>query len=368
MLDPTLLPNNTQAFYSYSENTCQVEDTFNLQLYSPVSISGYQATICANDTLYLNDQLNIWNGSFPYTPLISWSDTSLFNDTLFAVDYVSGVHTFYYTSHDSDSLCVSNPNFIQVTINDTVAITQNSILDFCETDNTNYGTSSFYSPTLSIINTQPILGTNSGINSVFRPSTTGVGNWLFSGEYINPVNGCISNVLDTINISAAPDASFTYSDTGLTVGFSSNAVSGDQANWIFGDGFSSAQFNPSHNYSGSGIYIVELTVTNACGFDVSTDTINIFNVGIDDIETENWVQIYPNPSRDFIQFKNISASLIEGELIIYNINGSIVHQKSVGLSPYSEMRIDHKLANGTYWLNLQTEDGRSITAKLIVSQ
>lgn len=365
--NPNPIGNNSLAYYHFQSSYCQFVDTFTIQLYSPHPFMANNSNLCINDTLSLNSliQYNL-NSNWPYTPLFSWSGSNLNNDTLYGTSFSTGNYVYHVTSHDSNGVC-SQADSIVVSVVDTTALDALSSLNYCETDQQVYDMQNAFTATLDMLNINPINGTTSNLNNPFTPSTSAVGSWELRGQHQNNA-GCISRIIDTIIISPIPDASFTYSDTGLTVGFSSNAVSGDQANWIFGDGGLSTQFNPVHTYSSAGQYIVELSVSNTCGVDVSTDTINIFNVGIDDIETEKWIQIYPNPSRDFIQFKNTSASLIEGELIIYNINGSIVHQKSVGLSPYSEMRIDHKLANGTYWLNIQTEDGRSITAKLIVSQ
>ena len=85
--------------------------------------------------------------------------------------------------------------------------------------------------------------------------------------------------------NAAPVAAFTASPTAgiapLTVNFtdgSSNSPTNWQ--WDFGDGGMSTQQNPSHTYYASGIYTVELVVTNSYGTDKETmnDYISV-NVG-----------------------------------------------------------------------------------------
>ena len=55
--------------------------------------------------------------------------------------------------------------------------------------------------------------------------------------------------------------------------FSTNSPS--SWSWNFGDGGTSTQQNPQHTYSNPGNYTVNLTVTNATGFNSTSETITI---------------------------------------------------------------------------------------------
>jgi PKD repeat protein len=87
---------------------------------------------------------------------------------------------------------------------------------------------------------------------------------------------------DYIHVQEAPVAGFTGSPTSgcapLTVDFTDQST-GDVTSydWDFGDGGSSTQANPSHEYTGAGTYTVTLTVTGPCGSDseVKTDYISV---------------------------------------------------------------------------------------------
>ena len=65
----------------------------------------------------------------------------------------------------------------------------------------------------------------------------------------------------------------------LTVEFT-NTSTGDSLTylWDFGDGNTSTQQNPSHEYSVAGNYTVTLTTTNNFGSDVKTDTVSATSV------------------------------------------------------------------------------------------
>lgn len=70
-------------------------------------------------------------------------------------------------------------------------------------------------------------------------------------------------------INAPPLASFTYSCSGLTCGFTDTSTDGDGSiasrSWTFGDGGASTAANPSHTYAAGGTYTVQLTVTDDDG-------------------------------------------------------------------------------------------------------
>ena len=66
----------------------------------------------------------------------------------------------------------------------------------------------------------------------------------------------------------------------LTVEFTDNST-GDNLTylWNFGDGNTSVDQNPVHEYAVSGEYTITLTTTNNYGTDSKTDTVNATSVG-----------------------------------------------------------------------------------------
>jgi PKD repeat protein len=76
-------------------------------------------------------------------------------------------------------------------------------------------------------------------------------------------------------VASPPDASFSGSSTSgdapLTVGFTDGSTGNPTSwEWDFGDGRTSLNQNPSHEYLAPGTYTVTLTVTNACDSDTQT--------------------------------------------------------------------------------------------------
>jgi PKD repeat protein len=70
----------------------------------------------------------------------------------------------------------------------------------------------------------------------------------------------------SLNIIAAPSPDFSFSSLGNgEYQFSNNSQSADSYLWDFGDGETSSESSPVHQYANFGDYTVTLTATNACG-------------------------------------------------------------------------------------------------------
>ncbi len=127
------------------------------------------------------------------------------------------------------------------------------------------------------------------------PSTSSMANPVV--EYSTPGNYNVSLVVtniagsstdlqtEIITIIDEPTASFNFSSSGSTVNFSNTGMSGTSHMWDFGDGNTSMDENPSHEYSTDGAYIVTLTSTNACGTESTTQLVNVITAPIADFST-----------------------------------------------------------------------------------
>jgi PKD repeat protein len=80
-----------------------------------------------------------------------------------------------------------------------------------------------------------------------------------------------------IRVNGVPVPSFTYLRNGNIYSFNNPTTGATNFSWDFGDGLTSTQVNPQHNYLSSGTYIVTLRATNSCGTATYTDTILLLN-------------------------------------------------------------------------------------------
>jgi PKD repeat protein len=109
--------------------------------------------------------------------------------------------------------------------------------------------------------------------------------------------------------------------------FSTNSPS--SWSWNFGDGGTSTQQNPQHTYSNPGNYTVSLTVTNATGFNSTSETITIEScVSTTDL-LANGVSIRPNPNNGNFVITGLDENT---QFTIFDFNGKKVLQRTVNMS------------------------------------
>lgn len=77
-----------------------------------------------------------------------------------------------------------------------------------------------------------------------------------------------SDVLtQTISLGTRPQANFSTQKNDLTFNFQDQSSNANQVRWAFGDGSTSQERNPTHQYAAEGQYTVQMIVSNDCGSD-----------------------------------------------------------------------------------------------------
>lgn len=135
-----------------------------------------------------------------------------------------------------------------------------------------------------------------------------------------------------IEVNDEPTANFSYTRSGSTVTFMSSSVNANDFEWDFGDGNSSNEENPIHEYQADGEYTVILTAINDCGSSETIETITInslpfanftadpqsgctpFTVDFTDMSsanTENWEWIFESGSPSTSSQQNPSVEYSE---------------------------------------------------------
>lgn len=204
---------------------------------------------------------------------------------------------------------------------------------------------------------------SNGSTSSSTYATTG-GNYTV---VITDTSGCTNTGAQSITEIPQPNANFTYVDnTNLVIDFSApaNAV-GSTYVWDFGDGFNeTGNANTSHFYLTGGTYDVQLIVTNSCGADTTTLTINIiYSAGINDYEILP-VTVAPNPFGQQTTLSFANDEHAEFELNIYNLHGQLVRTIPSIIS--NKVVVERSnLSAGTYIFELKSNRLRSL-GRLVV--
>ena len=122
--------------------------------------------------------------------------------------------------------------------------------------------------------------------------------------------------------------------------------------WDFGDGTTSEETEPIHEYAESGTYTISLTVTGCHQTDTKEAEIII---EIPSTITENNCKtiFYPNPTHDGIHF--IEPTF--GEVIIANTFGQILFQRQMNGETYLDLS---ELEKGIYFVSIKANNTQNI--------
>jgi PKD repeat protein len=165
--------------------------------------------------------------------------------------------------------------------------------------------------------------------------------------------------------TVAPTASFTAANTAVCAGgtVSFNDFSSDAPTswaWNFGDGSTSTDQNPTHTYTTSGVFTVELTVTNSAGSDTYTltnyitvntlPTVTLSSSEIDNLTciTGGMVSLGASPTSAVLTGAGVSGT---------NFDPAVA---GIGIHTITATYTDGNGCAGTSQLNLEVQDCLSI--------
>lgn len=129
---------------------------------------------------------------------------------------------------------------------------------------------------------------------------------------INPVGRDTLIMYNVISAFPGPTAGFNSAVNGKVVAFTNTSTQATSYSWNFGDGFTSAQANPSHTYGSLGTYTVCLTATGLCGSEEICKTI-IIDSALIQCADPNWFNFISNDCGDMHLF----GGLATGEPPVY---------------------------------------------------
>jgi hypothetical protein len=161
-----------------------------------------------------------------------------------------------------------------------------------------------------------------GIGGQFDSSAPYDSGYQLLPRYINDLTEPVSAFFMAPNEWNFNDGAISFIDA---------SVNGFDHDWDFGDGSTSEEENPEHEYDELGIYTVTLTVSNADGScsDTYTWVIDVLFVNVNE-ENAQTLLLYPNPSQGTF---NIQTGWNTFDVVAYNIQGQIVMSLSGLQSP-----------------------------------
>lgn len=131
---------------------------------------------------------------------------------------------------------------------------------------------------------------------------------------------------DTVVVNVTPPliANYNLSQLGMTVNLTNNSQSYNSFYWDFNDGnIDSITLNPQHQYVIPGNYTICLYVFNDCGKDSICKSVNVTNVGLEEITNcePTFVQ-----NGNSIQI-NCNGCINKFDCTIYSMDGRLVYSK-----------------------------------------
>ncbi|MEO8085317.1 MAG: PKD domain-containing protein [Bacteroidota bacterium] len=294
--------------------------------------------------------------------------------------YQGGVYRTLIFDCTAPSILVSVKVYAAAAVSKTITLTDNSTVLQTTTVNIPAGESRVTLNWLLPVGTNLELGTQNG-NDLYRTNSGATMPYTLGAVSITGTNAgqagfyyffydwelqdapCVSpRVPVTATMTPGPTASYMQAIFSNTVNCTDNSTGNPVSYaWDFGDGGTSTQQNPTHDYVNTGQYVICLTVTNAAGCSsTSCHTINILMVGIDEAGGTASIHVYPNPVNDVLTIRfNETMSQQKWTLKIFDLVGKVVAEKNVDQLESVEWNVAN-LAPGSYLISMQSDDQKIV--------
>ncbi|OJU76510.1 MAG: hypothetical protein BGO09_16450 [Bacteroidetes bacterium 47-18] len=133
-----------------------------------------------------------------------------------------------------------------------------------------------------------------------------------------------------------------------------NAESIQSMKWNFGDGSSSYAASPTHTYASDGNYIVTLETFSNCGGKGDTITVHVKGLGIEDLDRNSQVGLYPNPAKDMITISCKNTAEKIRQISLLDISGRELRTLEDIHASETSMDVS-QLTDGMYLIQVVTD-------------
>jgi PKD repeat protein len=176
--------------------------------------------------------------------------------------------------------------------------------------------------------------------------------------------GCSATAAAAVVVYPLPVAAFNATQTGEnTILFTAINSAYDNYTWQLGDGETSTQQSPVHQYADTGSYTVQLTVTdsNDC-VATSSKAVQVSLVSGIALNTMQNIHVLPNPFGNYVQVVTPAANQLLN-IEVTDVTGRLV-LKDVVASANNYINTT-SLNNGVYFMRITDVTGRVAVFKLI---
>ncbi|HHB78232.1 MAG TPA: T9SS type A sorting domain-containing protein [Saprospiraceae bacterium] len=148
------------------------------------------------------------------------------------------------------------------------------------------------------------------------------------GEYETKLNFNGVSLAVPVTAYDVPEADYNFSINEQHLAEMENqSLEAETYFWDFGDGSTSTEENPIHEFLANGdSYDIVLVAGNHCGFD--TISRNLIIVGVDDLDDSFGFGLYPNPNSGLFHIQADAHQTVDMELQIWDILGRQVHHQT----------------------------------------
>jgi PKD repeat protein len=222
-----------------------------------------------------------------------------------------------------------------------------------------------------------------GANNLYRNSTGAVYPYRIDGHisinassFTNPsyyyffynweidMPQCISPRIpvNAVVYDSVPLAQYTYVQNDNVINFINTSHHAASYYWDFDDGSYSGLISPTHTYNNNGTYHVKLKATNPCDSAIFVNTINVYTVGVEKINANVFVSVFPNPVSDELSIRLNSYVAIDVEIILCDILGQELWNERVIISSgLLQKSINMKrFASGIYFVKIVSSDDQFV--------
>ena len=184
-----------------------------------------------------------------------------------------------------------------------------------------------------------------------------------SGSYYNE-SAASANSINISNVNLPTAAFEQIGDWSLYFSCNNLSENADSYYWDFGDGNTSTEESPRHEYAEAGMYMITLIASNNCFSDTIQQIIDFQITSADEIELDNLIRVYPNPASEYLTITIGEFEIFE-HLKITNSLGQIVRRQNIE-DAKTIIKVDN-LEEGHYIIYIKGKEKSSIQ-KLIISK